>query len=148
MFANTIPTARAGRRLRVVRAVTPAPWSGSDPRSRQRDRWRVLARAEAEAASRVGESHIAAAFAIVLATVELDHLPEPPTNGRETLKGRAEVRARAVTLAETGLSARSVARVVGQPYGTVYAWLRRAGVAQTRDQWRRSFEAEDPERGD
>lgn len=122
-----------------MRDRLPPPWQGSDPHARQRARWRDLARTEAEAADSAGELHVAEAFRIVAATVELDRLPEPPANGRAVLKGRTEVRLRAVALAESGLSARSVARVVGEPYGTVYAWCRAAGVHQTREQWRRSF---------
>ena len=37
-------------------------------------------------------------FRIVLATIEADVLPALPVHGRQTLKGRAEIRERAVDL--------------------------------------------------
>ena len=58
------------------------------------------------------EPHIAEAFRIVLATIDADVLPAPPVHGRQTLKGRAEIRERAVELARTGLGVKSVARAV------------------------------------
>ncbi len=54
-------------------------------------------------------------------------------------QGRAEIRERAIRLAEAGLSAKSVARAVDQPCITVYTWLRRAGLARTREEWRESL---------
>jgi hypothetical protein len=44
------------------------------------------------------EPHVAEAFRIVLATIEADVLPALPVHGRQTLKGRAEIRERAVEL--------------------------------------------------
>ena len=78
--------------------MSVAPWAGSDPRARQRNRWRLLARAELEAAEVADEPHVAEAFRIVLATIEADVLPALPVHGRQTLKGRAEIRERAVEL--------------------------------------------------
>jgi hypothetical protein len=113
----------------------PQPWQRVDPLARQRARWLALARDEAEAASRSGEHHIAGAFRIVVATIEADRAIAPPVNGRDVLKGRAEARERAIALASEGLSSRAVAAAVDQPYGTVYAWLRDAGVVTPRAVW-------------
>jgi hypothetical protein len=114
----------------------PQPWQRVDPQARQRARWLALARDEAEAASRSGEDHIAGAFRIVVATIEADRAIAPPVNGRDVLKGRAEVRERAIALAAEGLSSRAVAAAVGVPYVTCYSWLREAGVVEPRSVWR------------
>jgi hypothetical protein len=112
--------------------VTLRTWEARDPRSRQRGRWLALAGDECEAAADAGEDHVAEAFRIVVVTIEADGLPEPPWHGRVVLKGRAAAHDEVLRLAATGVSSRSVARLVGQPYSTVYGWLRRAGLVQTR----------------
>jgi hypothetical protein len=115
-----------------------AAWQPLSLHVRQRQRWLAVAKAEAEAAERASEDHIAEAFRIVVATLELDCLPAPVRHGRDVLKGRQAAHDRAIELVGSGLSVRTIAGVVGQPYGTVYAWLRKAGLAPTREQWRES----------
>ena len=111
-------------------------WQHVSPESLRRERWRSIARAELQAAADASEWHVVEAFRIVVAVLEADRLTEPVCNGRETLMGRQELRERAIAIGRTGLDSRSVARAVGVPYTTAYTWLRRAGVAQTRDEWR------------
>ena len=121
----------------------PKPWTRTDPHVIQRQRWLAVARAEADAADSAGEDYVAAAFRIVVATLEAGRLPDPVRHGRETLKGRAAVREHAVELGRRGLSSRAVALAVGQPYVTVYQWLRKASVVQTRAVWRESVRRND-----
>lgn len=112
-------------------ALEPAPVLDRD-----RQRWLLVARSEATRAEWAGELHIAAAFTLVVATIEADRALDPPRHGRDVLKGRQAAHDRAIQLARAGLTSRAVARAVDEPYGTVYGWLRRDGVVQTRAQWR------------
>jgi hypothetical protein len=99
-------------------------------------KWCLVATASRQAAGRPACSAACAlvgaaasgAFRIVVAKIGTDRAIAPPVSGRDVLKGRAEVRERAIALASERLSSRAVAAAVNEPMTTVDTWLRDAGV--------------------
>jgi hypothetical protein len=102
----------------------------------QRRRWLALARAEAEAAITADEDHIASAFRIVVATIEADRLPDPPYHGRDVLKGRREIRDRALRLAELKIPYRDIALATIQ-HAASSCSRRGTGAPPRPGDWRR-----------